>query len=212
MIKSGEKLQEVRLEKGLDLEDVAKATKIKTEFLSYIENGEYQKLPSASYEHGFVRNYARFLGLPDEEILAIFRREFDEDKAYKVLPKSLEQREDFPIFKFKIRQAVLLSVIVLLFFIGYLLFQYRDAFLNPPLEITSPKEGTILSSQIKVTGKTDPNSTIYIDKDAVTVDQSGNFEKVINVFPGKVTITVKAINKFSKETERKVQIDVKTGT
>jgi cytoskeletal protein RodZ len=212
MIKSGEKLQEVRLEKGLDLEDVAKATKIKTEFLSYIENGEYQKLPSASYAHGFVRNYARFLGLPDEEILAIFRREFDEDKAYKVLPKSLEQREDFPIFKFKIRQAVLLSVIVLLFFIGYLVFQYRDAFLNPPLEITSPKEGTILSSQIKVTGKTDPNSTIYIDKDAVTVDQSGNFEKVINVFPGKVTITVKAVNKFSKETERKVQIDVKTGT
>jgi cytoskeletal protein RodZ len=212
MIKSGEKLQEVRLEKGLDLEDVAKATKIKTEFLSYIENGEYQKLPSASYAHGFVRNYARFLGLPDEEILAIFRREFDEDKAYKVLPKSLEQREDFPIFKFKIRQAVLLAAIVLLFFIGYLVFQYRDAFLNPPLEITSPKEGIILSSQIKVTGKTDSNCTIYIDKDAVTVDQSGNFEKVINVFPGKVTITVKAINKFSKETERKVQIDVKTGT
>jgi len=212
MIKSGEKLQQTRVEKGLDLEDVAKATKIKTEFLSYIEKGEYQKLPSASYAHGFVRNYARFLGLPDEEILAIFRREFDEDKAYKVLPKSLEQREDFPLFRFKVRQAVLLSIIVLLFFIGYLLFQYRDAFLNPPLEITSPKEGIILSSQIKVSGKTDSNSTVYINQDAVTVDQNGNFEKVINVFPGQVTISIKAINKFSKETERKVQIDVKTGT
>ena len=205
-------MQQKRLEKSLSLEDVAKATKIKTEFLSYIENGEYQKLPSASYAHGFVRNYAKFLGLPDEEILAIFRREFDEDKAYRVLPKGLEQGEEFPLFKFKIRQAVLLAVIVILFFIGYLLFQYRDAFLNPPLEITSPKEGTILFSQIKVTGKTDPNATVYVEKDAVSVDQNGNFQKVINVFPGKTTITVRVVNKFSKETQKSVEINVKSGT
>src|ERR1035437_9008307 len=98
MIKSGEKLQQTRAEKGLSLEDVAKGTRIKKEFLSYIENGEYQKLPSASYAHGFVRNYARFLGLPDEEILAIFRREFDQEKAYKVLPKGFEDRQRFQGF------------------------------------------------------------------------------------------------------------------
>lgn len=205
-------MQQKRLEKSLSLEDVAKATKIKTEFLSYIENGEYQKLPSASYAHGFVRNYAKFLGLPDEEILAIFRREFDEDKAYRVLPKGLEQGEEFPLFKFKIRQAVLLAVIVILFFIGYLLFQYRDAFLNPPLEITSPKAGTVLSSQIKITGKTDPNTTVYVDKNVVAVDQDGNFQKVINVFPGETTITVRVVNKFSKQTQKSVEIEVKAGT
>jgi cytoskeletal protein RodZ len=212
MIKSGEKLQQTRIEKGLSLEDVAKATKIKTQFLSCIENGEYQKLPSASYAQGFVRNYARFLGLPDEEILALFRREFDEDKAYKVLPKGFEQRENFPLSRFKIRQAVFLSVVVLIFFIGYLLFQYRDAFLNPPLTITSPQVGTISSSQVKIAGKTDPNSTVYVDKDAVSVDQNGNFEKVINVFPGKTTVVVRAVNKFSKQTEKDVQVNVKSGT
>ena len=212
MIKSGEKLQQVRIEKGLSLEDVAKATRIKIDFLAYIEKGEYQKLPSPSYASGFVRNYARFLELPDEEILALFRREFDEDKAYKVLPRGFEQKQEFPHARFKIRQAVLLAVIVLIFFAGYLLFQYRDAFLNPPLEISSPKEGVISSSQIKVAGTTDPNATIYVNKDAVSVDNDGNFEKVINVFPGKSTITVKAINKFSKETEKDLQINVKPGT
>ncbi|HUD09931.1 MAG TPA: helix-turn-helix domain-containing protein [Patescibacteria group bacterium] len=212
MIKSGEKLQQTRLEKGLSLEDVARATKIKTQFLSYIENGEYQKLPSPSYAHGFVRNYARFLGLPDEEILALFRREFDEDKAYRILPRGLEEKQNFPLFKFKIRQAVLLSVIVLLLFIGYLLWQYRDAFLNPPLEITSPKAGTVLSSQIKITGKTDPNTTVYVDKNVVAVDQDGNFQKVINVFPGETTITVRVVNKFSKQTQKSVEIEVKAGT
>jgi cytoskeletal protein RodZ len=212
MIKSGEKLQQARIDKGLTLEDVAKSTKIKTEFLSYIENGEYKKLPSASYAHGFVRNYARFLNLPDEEILALFRREFDEGKAYKVLPKGFEQKDEFPHPKFKIRQAVLISIIVVIFFVGYLLFQYRDAFLDPSLTITSPKEGVISSSQIKIAGKTDSNSTVYINQDAVTVDGNGNFEKVIDVFPGKSTVVVKVINKFSRETEKNVLLDVKPGT
>jgi cytoskeletal protein RodZ len=212
MIKSGEKLQQTRMEKGLSLEDVAKATKIRTEFLSDIENGEYQKLPSASYAHGFVRNYAKFLGLPDEEILALFRREFDERKVYKVLPKGMGQGDDFPHPQFKVRQAVLLSFIILIFFIGYLLFQYRDAFLNPPLTITSPKVGSISTSQITISGKTDQNTTVYIDKDVVSVDDNGNFEKVINVFPGKSAVLVRVINKFSRETDREIVLDVKPGT
>jgi cytoskeletal protein RodZ len=212
MIKSGEKLQQARLEKDLSLEDVAKATKIKTEFLIFIENGEYQKLPAASYAYGFVQNYARFLGLPEEEILALLRREFDAEKTYKVLPKGLVQSGEFPLAKFKIRQAVLFSVIALIAVGGYLLFQYRDAFLSPPLEIISPQSGTISSSQVKVAGKTEPNATVYVNQDAVSVDQDGNFEKVINVFPGETVIMVKVVNKFAKVTERRVQIDVKTGT
>ncbi|HUD04582.1 MAG TPA: helix-turn-helix domain-containing protein [Patescibacteria group bacterium] len=212
MIKSGEKLQQARIEKGFSLEDVARATKIKTQFLSYIEDGEYQKLPSPSYAHGFVRNYARFLGLPDEEILALFRREFDEDKVYKVLPKGFGEKQEFPLFKFKIRQAVLLSVLIIVVLIGYLLWQYREAFLNPPLEITSPQNGNTSSSQVKITGKTDSNATVYVDQNAVTVDQDGSFQKVINVFPGKTTITVKAVNKFGKVTQQAVQVNVKAGT
>src|ERR1035437_10106661 len=103
MIKSGEKLQQARIEKGLTLDDVSKSTKIRTEFLSDIEKGEYQKLPAASYAHGFVRNYAKFRGLPDEEILALFRREFDEGKVYRVLPKGFEEEGEFPHPKFKVR-------------------------------------------------------------------------------------------------------------
>jgi cytoskeletal protein RodZ len=212
MIKSGEKLQQVRVEKGFSLEDVAKSTKIKTEFLAFIENGEYQKLPSPSYASGFVRNYARFLGLPDEEILALFRREYDENKVYKVLPKGFEEKQNFPLVQFKIRQAVLISVVALIFFVGYLLFQYRDAFLNPELTITSPKEGAVTASQIKIVGKTDTNATVYINSDAVVVGSDGSFAKVINVFPGKTTVSVKAVNKFSRETDKILQINVKSGT
>lgn len=213
MTKAGEKLQQARLEKGLTLKDVAKSTKIKTEFLGFIEEGEYAKLPSVSYAHGFVRNYAKFLGLPEKEIMAIFRREFDEDKSYRVLPKGFGEGDSFPITRFKLKQTAGLITLIFLLFIGYMLFQYRGAFLNPPLEIISPENGALISSsEVTVSGKTDSNTTVYIEKNAVSVNKDGNFKKTIIVFPGETTISVKVINKFSRETEKKVKINVKPGS
>ena len=213
MIRAGEKLREIRLEKGLSLEDVSKSTKIKTPFLESIENGDYQKLPPVSYAQGFVRNYAKFLGLPEKEIMAVFRREFDEEKTYRVLPKGFDQRKEFPVSGFKIKQTAFLIFVIFVIFAGYILFQYRYAFINPPLSVSFPKDkSSILSSYVKVIGKTDPNSTVFVDKDAVSVDQNGNFEKIINVFPGKTIITVKAVNKFSRETQKKIEVNVKPGS
>jgi len=173
----------------------------------------YKENEKKSFAYGFVRNYARFLKLPVEEVMALFRREFDEDKVYKVLPKGFEEGKEFPVLKFRLGQTIIIAVIVVLFFIGYLLFQYRYAFINPSLDLLAPKNlSTISSSQVTIIGRTEPETAIYVEKDEVSVDQSGNFQKIVNVFPGKNTITIKAINKFSKETDETIQVDVKPGT
>lgn len=213
MIKAGDKLKEKRLEKGLSLEDVSKSTKIKPEFLEFIEDSAYEKLPSVSYAQGFVRNYAKYLGLAEKEIMAVFRREFEGEKVFKVLPKGFSSEDEFPISRFRIRKRGLFIILGLFIFLGYILFQYRYAVINPPLEISSPKDlANVSSSQITVYGKTDSNATVYVNQDAVSVDGSGNFQKVINVFPGKTTITVKAINKFSRQTTKKIEVNVASGT
>ena len=89
MVHAGIKLYEQRTKKGYTLEEVSKATKIRVSFLECIEKGEYKKLPSGTYAHGFVKNYAKFLGLPENELLALFKREYDEEKFLKVLPEGL---------------------------------------------------------------------------------------------------------------------------
>ena len=146
MVKAGEKLQEARLVKGLSLEDVSKSTKIKAKFLEHIETGEYNKLPSVSYAQGFVRNYALFLGLPEKEIMALFRREFDEDTAFRVLPKGFESKDEFPLSGFRIRQTFFIITLVFVAFIAYIIFQYRYAFINPPLQINSPKDRQVITA------------------------------------------------------------------
>lgn len=209
MLKAGEKLKEKRLEKGLDLEDVSKATKIKAEFLEFIEKSEYSSLPSVSYAQGFVRNYARFLGENEKEVMALFRREFDEEKQFRVLPRGFEKQEEFSVAKYKLGRRGLFILLVFIVFVGYILFQYRYAIINPPLKIDSPREGsTISASFIKVTGTTDSNATVYVNKDAVVVDDSGSFDKTVNVFPGKVTVSVRAVNKFMRQTEKKINVTV----
>ena len=201
-----------RLEKGLTLKDVSKGTKIKIEFLEHIEEGEYNKLPSVSYAYGFVRNYAGFLGIPEKEIMPLFKREFDEEKVYRVLPRSFEKTEEFSVSRLRIRQTVAILVIAFILFLGYILFQYRYAFIDPPLDIISPaKNFTISSSQVTIVGKTDPNVTVYVGMGLVSVDQDGTFKKTINVFPGETIIQIRVVNKFSRETDKQLKIEIKPG-
>jgi len=210
MIKLGQRLLEERTKKGLSLEEISQSTKIKTSYLAAIEKGEYEKLPSVSYVSGFVRNYANFLGLPEDEILALFRREFNEEKVFKVLPTGLPKDQEFSLTGFKLKQTFILIAVILIAIFAYVIFQYRYAFLNPPLTISSPQEMEVIAGQtIEVTGKTDPNTTVYVDKDEVSVDINGYFQKSLSVFPGKTTITVQVVNKFGKQTTLTRDIIVK---
>ena len=200
MTRVGQRLHDERIAKGLSIDDVAKATKIRPSFLYAIEKGEYRKLPSSAYAQGFVSNYAEFLGLPKKETLAIFRREFDEEKIFTVLPEGLAKKESFPTHRIRIQQTVLIVIIALLVVAGFLVFQYRDAFVPPSLVLTSPAESVEKTTELTVSGKTDPNAVVSVDNQLVTVDDNGVFQKQIAVFPGKTIITVTSRNQFGKET------------
>lgn len=210
MVRAGERLQEERLRKGLTLDAVSKAIKIKESYLLAIEKGDYKRLPASTYTQGFVRNYAKYLELPEQEILALFRREFDEEKTFKVLPEGLV-KEDFPIKRIKLADTIKIIIPLFLILLFYILFQYRFAIISPPLEVLSPTEGVVISSSrtITVSGKTDPNATVYVNSETASLDSDGNFKKVINVFPGKTKIVIKAVNRFGKETIMERQVEVK---
>ncbi|MBX3594970.1 RodZ domain-containing protein [Sphingomonas sp.] len=67
--KVGEKLRDARLAQGLELADIAARTRVPLRHLEAIEASDYSGLPSPTYAIGFVKAYARTLGL-DEVALA----------------------------------------------------------------------------------------------------------------------------------------------
>lgn len=210
MIRVGERLYEERTKRGYSLEEVAKATKIRLSFLSALEKGNYKELPSPTYAYGFVRNYAKFLGLSDKELVALFKREYDEEKAFKILPEGLIRKQEFPLKKIRFTQAFKIAVLMFLILALYIAFQYRDAIFNPPLRVESPREGEVVKSQkVTVIGKTKSSSTVFVNDEIVSLDKNGNFKKTIDIFPGKAKITIKAVNKFKKTSVVERAIEVK---
>jgi cytoskeleton protein RodZ len=65
----GHLLREARENKGLSLEDVQDATRISSRFLAALESGQYDKLPTPVHVRGFLRNYARYLGLDPQPLI-----------------------------------------------------------------------------------------------------------------------------------------------
>jgi cytoskeleton protein RodZ len=64
----GESLRRARLKRNLALEEISDELKISTRFLQAIESDQYDKLPGGVFAKSFVRQYARLLGLDEEEI------------------------------------------------------------------------------------------------------------------------------------------------
>lgn len=200
MIPVGLRLQQERQRRGYSVDEVAKATKIRSKFLIALEKGDYKKLPSSAYIQGFIKNYAEFLELPQRETLALFRREFDEREFIGVLPESFANPNKPALSGLRFHSTTLLIIAGLIFLGAFIFFEYRSAFLSPDLTISFPAENAKIGTQlVTVTGKSDPNTTVTINDIPVFLDKDGKFKKEIPVFTGSNDITIKAVNKFGKK-------------
>lgn len=69
----GERLEEARKRKGISLREAGEATKIRVDFLGAFEMNRFSEVPLPDiYKRGFLKNYARFLHLDPEKLLADF--------------------------------------------------------------------------------------------------------------------------------------------
>jgi cytoskeleton protein RodZ len=77
----GDRLQREREMRGITLEEIAEATKIGTRSLRALEQQDFDKLPGGIFNKGFVRAYARYLGLDEEQAVADYLEALGEAQA-----------------------------------------------------------------------------------------------------------------------------------
>lgn len=65
----GEELRREREIRGISLKEIADATKISKRFLDAIERNDHRTLPAPVFTRGFIREYARYLGLNCEDMV-----------------------------------------------------------------------------------------------------------------------------------------------
>ncbi|MGH9400170.1 MAG: helix-turn-helix domain-containing protein [Thermoanaerobaculia bacterium] len=67
----GEELRRERVVRGISLEEIAQTTKISLRLLTALEKSDLSKLPAPTFTRGFIRAYAKELGIdPDEKVNA----------------------------------------------------------------------------------------------------------------------------------------------
>jgi hypothetical protein len=62
-------LRSAREAKGVDLRDAAQQTRISINFLKAMEDEDFSRLPGEVFVKGFLKSYARFLDLNEEEVM-----------------------------------------------------------------------------------------------------------------------------------------------
>src|SRR3984893_17499213 len=63
----GEKLRKEREQRKITLDDISSTTKISTRMLRALEDEHFDQLPGGVFNKGFVRAYARHIGLDEEQ-------------------------------------------------------------------------------------------------------------------------------------------------
>jgi cytoskeleton protein RodZ len=66
----GEKLRREREKRSITLDQISQSTKIGTRMLQAIEDDKFNQLPGGIFNKGFVRAYARHLGLDEDQTVA----------------------------------------------------------------------------------------------------------------------------------------------
>src|SRR5204862_6437338 len=66
----GEKLRHAREERGISISEVAEQTRISALYIESIEKDNYKPLPGAIFNKGFLKSYAKFIGVDEEEALS----------------------------------------------------------------------------------------------------------------------------------------------
>ncbi len=207
MQRSGEKLRAERLKKGYTLERIEHETKIKKSVLLKIEEGDQDNLPPATFVKGFIRNYAIFLGLDPENILALYRRETDKPDIASSTRPFLTQLSNsfFSITPQRIFFVSIISVILLfLFYFGNLVFSLSS---GPSLSIISPKNNEKFSNKnIFITGQTTPDATLFINQSPVSLTAKGEFSKPVILDSGLNKYTIESIDRNNRKTQRSLTI------
>lgn len=68
----GARLREARTQKKLSEKEAADSLHLSMSYLRALEADDYKLLPEAAFIKGYLRNYARLLGLPAEELVGLY--------------------------------------------------------------------------------------------------------------------------------------------
>ncbi|MBN2016397.1 helix-turn-helix domain-containing protein [Candidatus Dojkabacteria bacterium] len=221
MLKLGDLFKSERKQKGLSLSQVSESTKIPQRLIKALENGDYDQFSSEVYLQGFLKNYAKFLGVSINKALAIYRRERKTLNEESLDDAQKPIQEQKPIIT-PGRLVLTLTVLIIVSVISFIVIQINKIAQPPNLELREPISGTapselyaeVTKNSITLSGKVEVGSKLLINGSEVNTNNLQEF-RVDNfkLNPGSNEIYIVAESYyFSKRSEIKLTVLAKYTT
>jgi cytoskeletal protein RodZ len=197
----GAMLHAARERKGVDLYRAERDTKIRARFLEALESSDFKALPGAVYTKGFLRNYALYLGLDPELVLARWKAETGEVRRHEpttIAPRPLEAPRSGFTFSRGLLVAAVLTIAVLAFvgYIGLQLFRFAQP---PGLTVAQAavSEAAADAESTTLNGTASPGATVAIEAIGqetyrVTADADGDWQQSVPLKKGRNDFTITA--------------------
>jgi len=115
----GEEFRSAREARGITLSEVAEQIHIRSVYLNAIENEEWAAIGAPVYVRGFIRTYARFLGLDAEDAVGRFNESAPPERSSAITSVSLDDREGSGISVWAV-----LGALVALALVGFVAYEY----------------------------------------------------------------------------------------
>jgi cytoskeletal protein RodZ len=111
---AGEILKKRREDLGRDIKEIADLLKIRTDYLKAIEEDAFEKLPAPVYTNGYIRCYARYLGVDADPVVEYYASKLATPPHSTIIPVAFFRKKNsktiYAVFVLLIIAAVLLFV------------------------------------------------------------------------------------------------------
>jgi cytoskeletal protein RodZ len=130
----GEQLRRARLERGVNLREVAEQTRITMRHLEAIEADDYKALPGGIFNKSFIKSYARHVGFPEARALELYERTSRARGFQDEEPPTSPQRSHIymgetarsPLMTYGL-SAVIVGILILLVYAGLHYYRRTEA-------------------------------------------------------------------------------------
>ncbi len=190
----GEILREEREFHRFTIDDLAKKSRIRREYLIALESNQFQDLPAAPFVKGYIQTYGKIFGFNYKPLIALLRRDYKESAKGQLVPREFLK----PVVKRKKIWTPVSMIVVALAgtffsFVVYVVIQWYNLQKPPLLEISVPEQGAEVSSQVVIEGRTSPEAVVTINAQPVSLNTDGTFSTEIFLpRQGINTITIEA--------------------
>lgn len=168
----GERLRREREMRGVSLDDIAVATKIGTRLLRALEEENFELLPGGIFNKGFVRAYAKYLGMNEEEAVADYLqaagesnpdpRVIAEQNSGRIDRATANDAEESGMAGFPLIPVLVLLVVIAAGWGGWKLYQerlsHRQAKVDKPTESLPVAPATNTPSDARDTNPVPPTA------------------------------------------------------